>query len=94
MKQLMKGYVYYIKYDFAPEPKLQWSASATMGKADPDWVLVGQHDFEVECPDDFDPRPLQVAAIDDKLADLRAEFGKRVAELQEQKNRLLCLEMA
>ena len=94
MKQLIKGFIYYVKYDFSEKPVLKWSDSTTMGRADPDWVMVGPHDFTIECPDDFDPRPQQVAAIDEKLQQIRAEFTARIAELQEQRNRLLCLEMA
>ena len=94
MKQVIKGYVYYIKYDFSETPHLEWSKSSDMGESDPDWALVGPHNFEVECPDDFDPRPQQVAAIDAAINKTRAEFQKRITELQDQRNKLMCLEMA
>jgi hypothetical protein len=94
MKETIKGYVYYVKYDFAPKPMLRWNASATLGEASAEWVLIGPHDFDVECPDSFDPRPQQIAAIDSAITKARAEFTARLNELQEQKNKLLCLEMA
>ena len=94
MKRTIDGYVYYIKYSFSPEPILEWNKSPDMGQHDPEWVKVGPHPIEVECPDDFDPRPQQIAALDEKIKEVRAEFTARVTELQEQKNRLLALEMA
>jgi hypothetical protein len=94
MKETINGFVYYVKYDFADKPLLHWNDSDKMGEASPDWVLVGPHSFEVECPDDFDPRPAKIAAIDKKMAAVRAELSARITELQEQKNRLLALEMA
>jgi hypothetical protein len=94
MKQTIKGFVYYIKYDFAEKPSLAWSSTATMGEADPDWTLVGPHDFVIECPDDFDPRPAQLKAIDAKERSIRAEFTALITELQNRKNKLLALEMA
>jgi hypothetical protein len=93
MKRTIEGFVYYIKYDFCDTPHLAWNASPDMGKHDPDWVLVGPHSFEVECPDDFDPRPQQVAALDKEIEKTRAKMHARITELQEQKNRLLALEM-
>jgi hypothetical protein len=57
-------------------------------------VVVREHSFEVEIPDDFDPRPAQIAALDEQITKTRAEFTKRITELQEQKSRLLCIEMA
>jgi hypothetical protein len=94
VKQTMTGFVYRVQYYSDAKPTLCWHSHDKMGERDPHWVLVGPHDFEVECPDDFDPRPQQIAAIDGAITQARAEFTKRLNELQEQKNKLLCLEMA
>jgi hypothetical protein len=94
MKKLMKGYVYRIQYEHNDAPHLNWAQSSTMAEADPDWVLVCPYDFEIECPDDFDPRPAQLRAIDAKERAIRAEFTNRITELQEQRNKLLALEMS
>jgi hypothetical protein len=55
---------------------------------------VREHTIEVDVPDDFDPRPAAVAAIDKQIADKRAELTKEITELMERKNRLLCIENA
>lgn len=94
MKQLMKGYVYYVEYPGICDPLLTWSQSATMGQGDPDWTLVGPHNFEVECPDDFDPRPHQIAALREKERQVRADFAKSITDIQAQIQSLLALEMA
>jgi hypothetical protein len=94
MKAIQKGYVYYVKYDFDDKPHLAWHSSNTMGNHTAEWVLVGPQDIEISCPDDFDPRPAQVAALDEQIAKTRAEFTARINELQDQKNKLLCLELS
>jgi hypothetical protein len=94
MKETIKGFVYRVQYYADSTPLLRWYSHDKMGEADPNWVLVGPHDIVVECPDDFDPRPQQVAAIDSAITKVRADFTKRINELQEQKNKLLCLELA
>jgi hypothetical protein len=58
------------------------------------FLPVCEHTMEVEIPDDFDPRPAMLASVDKKIEEARAEFTKRLTELQDQRNRLLALEMA
>lgn len=66
----------------------QYASADTWG------VPVREHSIEVEIADDFDPRPQQIAALDAQIEKTRAEFSARIAELQEQKARLLCIENA
>jgi hypothetical protein len=97
MEHVIKGFVTYRaahewedkpKIDFYTyDPRLYRSTSESI-------AVVKEHSFTVDVPDDFDPRPQQVAALDAKIEQTRAEFTKRLNELQEQKNKLLCLEMA
>lgn len=58
------------------------------------YVPVREHSFEAEIDDDFDPRPAMLAALDKKEAEIRADFAKSITDLQEQRNKLLALEMA
>lgn len=92
MKRLIKGFVYQIHHE-GREPYLSWSDNSLMAKISPAWVLVGPHDFTVECPDDFDPRPQQLKAIDEKERELRATFGNAITELAAQRAKILCIEM-
>ena len=52
-------------------------------------VVVREHSFEVEVPDSFDPRPGQIAVLEEQKQKLRAAFAasvmeidKRISELQ------------
>jgi hypothetical protein len=92
MKQLIKGYVYYVKYDFMDEAHLNFATSASMGDSSPDWVLVGPHEFWVEAPDDFNPIPQQLAAIEKAKQEAHAEYHAKVVELNDRASKLLCLE--
>jgi hypothetical protein len=94
-KHVITGWLYYqpaSKYSESGEPTISLlpfppeHAGKTWG------VGVREHSVEVEIPDDFDPRPLQVAALDKEIAAVRAEFTARINQLQEQKSRLLCIE--
>lgn len=56
---------------------------------DDDYVVVRAHSIEVEVPDDFDPRPAQVAALREKAA---ATFSAYVAEIDASISKLLAIE--
>ncbi len=92
MKQKITGFVYYVKWDWSDKPRLTWYDTATLGQNNPEYVLVGPHDFEVECPDDFDPVPKQVAALVAKKTEVRAELTKQITDLDAQINKLLAIE--
>jgi len=62
------------------------------GSGGTETVVLMEHSFYVEVPDNFDPRPGQVAALKAKKEKVQAEFSKRVMELDEQINSLLALE--
>lgn len=75
----IKGHIYgYRQWD----DKLQFSFSEyDMGGS---WFKVREHRIVTEVPAGFDPRLAQVAALQEQLEKLRAEFGKRVTEINEQ----------
>jgi hypothetical protein len=94
-KHQIKGHIFWqtTKYMKAPQFGFieydirQWPPESLDGR-----VHVREHSFEVEVPDDFDPRPQQVAALDAEIQQVRAAMSKRIMELQEQKARLLAIE--
>ena len=93
----IKGYVYWQQTRNMAKPvfvfdrydRRKWDESSRDGH-----VFIGEQTIEVEVPDDFDPRPQMVASLDAEIAQVRAAMSVRIKELQEQKNRLLALEMA
>ena len=56
------------------------------------YVTVMPHEIAVEVPDDFDPRPQQVAALEAEKQKARAEFHARVTEIDRQIQSLLAIE--
>lgn len=89
MKVTIKGHITHTKY--AWDDKATYSFY-TFDASDENTVNVMEHEFEVEVPDNFDPRPGKIAALKEKKEKVQAEFSKRVMELDEQINSLLALE--
>jgi hypothetical protein len=58
------------------------------------YVYVKSIEVDYEVPDDFDIRGPMVAALDKQIQAVRAEFAKRINDLQDEKAKYLCLEMA
>jgi hypothetical protein len=92
----IKGWLYWkaaSKYSKSGEPVIAFLPFETKHATPDCWgVPVREHSIEVEIPDDFDPRPQQIAALDEQIAKTRAEFTARINELQDQKSRLLAIE--
>lgn len=59
---------------------------------DHDCVAIRPHSIEVEVPDDFDPRPAQVAALREKREKAAATFSAYVAEIDASIAKLLAIE--
>ena len=57
-----------------------------------DSVVVRAHSIEVEVPDDFDPRPAQVAVLREKREKAAATFSAYVAEIDASISKLLAIE--
>lgn len=59
---------------------------------DGDFVVIRPHSFEVEVPDDFDPRSAQVAVLREKREKAAAAFSAYVAEIDASISKLLAIE--
>jgi hypothetical protein len=57
-------------------------------------LLAREHSIEVELPDDFDPRAVQVEALKAEQNRIRGEMSARITQLQEQINKLTAIEFA
>jgi hypothetical protein len=95
MKHTITGHLYwqhnkYLKaprITFSEYDKREWKEDSRDGN-----VHITEYSFEVDVPDDFDPRPAQIAALNAEIKSVRAEFTARINELQAQKARLLAIE--
>lgn len=57
-------------------------------------IVVKRHSIEFEVPDDFDPRPQQVKALEKERDKVRAEMSARITEINSQIQSLLAIESA
>lgn len=94
MKKTIEGYVTY------RAPRFEWETEK-WGFVDfkptnfNAWgVMVKPYSFEVEVPDDYDPRPQMVAELEAEKTRIRAEFAAKVKELDDRIQSLLAIEMA
>ena len=92
MKVKIKGYVTHTKYKWEDKPHYSFYGFDPSDHLGDDSVVVMQHEVEIEIPDDFDPRPGQIAALKAQKERAQAEFAKRVTEIDEKINSLLAIE--
>lgn len=91
MKVKITGYVHHVQYPW--QEKEEYAIfSSVMDSADY-YVCVSQEpvEVEVEVPDNFDPRPQKIAALEQKKREVKAEFAKRVAEIDDQISKYLAI---
>ena len=91
----MKGFVFCrasggkVEFELMPWDCRLWSETAQGGR-----VFVKEHTITVEVPDDFDPQPLQVQALEAAKQKARAEFQERITEIDRKIQSLLAIEGA
>lgn len=90
MKITIKGYITCTQYAWDTKPSFSFYGFDPT-TYDASTVKVMEHEFEVEVPDNFDPRPGQVAALEAKKEEMRAEFSKRVKDIDDKINSLLAI---
>ena len=57
-------------------------------------IFIASVDVDFEVPDDFDPRPAQIKALEQKQKEAAAAFHAMNTEIMRQINELQALEMA
>jgi hypothetical protein len=86
---------FYVRYDTDKNCDLlrwpRWDLSRSKYEGDT-YVNVGTAEVTFDVPDDFDPRPLQVKALEAKRAELHAQFAAAVTEINRQINELLAID--
>ena len=93
-KHLIEGFITYKKYEWQEQPSISFSTYDPAKYGMSDTVVIRDHSFEVEVPDDFDPRPEQIKNLEAEKNKLKNEFQARVIEIEKQINKLLALEMS
>jgi hypothetical protein len=95
MKQTIKGWVYAEPDTFAEDTNafhfgfMMYEPDPTIWK---DRITVCEHSFDVDVPDNFDPRPGMVASLEAQKAKVRAELAARIKEIDDRIQSLLAIE--
>lgn len=91
MKVKVKGYVHHVQYPW--DEKESYEFFSTPMDSVEYYTCVSQVpvEIELEVPDNFDPRPQQIAALEEKKRKVQAEFAKRIAEIDDQISKYLAI---
>ena len=89
MKKTLKCFVHYNTSSYAKCFEA-WSINMTGSDA---LIFVVAVDVEFEVPDDFDPRPAQIKALQEKQTKAAADFHALQTDIMRQINELQALEM-
>lgn len=91
MKTKIKAFLHYHKYEWQAEPQYQINGCDMKGSG-PNYVLIREQEFEVDIPDDFDPRPIQIETLRAEKTKIIAECEAKKTNIDEQIQRLLAIE--
>jgi len=98
MKTVIKGFIVHQQWAWEEKGEITFRTYdprlATGKETHRVVAVIQEHEFEVETPDDFDPRPQQVQALEKEMQKVRADFAARVTEIERQISTLTCLEAA
>jgi hypothetical protein len=90
MKIKLTAHIHYTKYSWEDKGEFQiWYAKL---KDDEDRTYVCEQVVEVEVPDNYDPRPQQIIALEKHKQKVMAEFTKTVTEINDRISKLQALE--
>ena len=94
MRSVVKGYVYmeheYVDGDWS---KKRWIPSIWRCKLtdSTDRIFIGEQRFEVDVPDDFNPVPVQIEALEKQREAATTEHLQRLSEINEKISKLTAL---
>ena len=92
MKKTIKGYLHYSTW-VCTLGEIRFFETDMSAVQSMDVVLIKPHEFEVDIPDDFDPRPAQIKALEEKQKQAAAAFHAMNTEIMRQISQLQALEV-
>jgi len=90
MKVTVEGFIVAQQYEWDDTPKFSWSAFDPT-QYDKDCAIVGPHTIEFDVPEDFDFRPVRVATLQRRKAELQTKLAAELMDIDEQIQKLLAL---
>jgi len=83
-------HLYYLKYDWQEEG--QFHLFAYNNASDANYSYVGPREIEVEVPENFDPRPAQIKALQEQRVKLQADVNEKIVKIDRRIAELLAIE--
>ena len=90
MKIKLTAHIHYSKWDWQDKGEFQ-IFYCRLGDDD-QRTYVGEQEVEVEVPDNYDPRPQQIASLQRQRNKAMADYQKTVDEINERISKLQALE--
>lgn len=91
MQVTINGFITWRQYEWENKPTYSFSMYNPQELHINDEFVVMEHSITVDVPEQFDPRPAQVAALREQKQKLREKYLEAVAEIEERISKLLAL---
>ena len=91
-KHTVKGALYLYVPERAISDKPIYHFNAGAGLTGESFIKIVDHTFDVEIPDDFDPIPGQLAALNEKKRLLRVKLAEELASIDDRISKLSAIE--
>ena len=89
MKVTVKGWLYQVQHSWETEPS--YRILSIDNYAYGDYSKIQEVCVDIDIPDDFDPRPAKIAALQKVKTDLQADFGAKMNHIDRQIADLLAI---
>jgi len=90
MKKAITVHIYHSQYSWETTPRFQ-VYSVKMDDCE-HMTYMNSQEVEISVPDDYDPRPAQIAALEKQKVKVMADFQKTVNQINERISKLQALE--
>lgn len=92
MQYTIKGYITSTQYSPNGEKTIDFRTYRPTAEYSPNTVVVREHSFEVDIPDDFDPRPAMIASLEEQKQIARKKFAEEMRTIEHRIQSLLAIE--
>jgi len=92
MKHTINGFITSTQYTVNGEKTIDFRTYKPTAEYSPNTVVVREHSFEVDVPEDFDPRPAMIASLEEQKQIARKKFADEMRHIDNRIQSLLAIE--
>jgi hypothetical protein len=89
MKIKVTAHIHYVNY---PWDDAKFTIFSCKLEEDKNHIYVGSQEVEIDVPDNYDPRPSQISALQESLKKAAADYQKSVTDIKRQIAELQAIE--